>query len=320
VAVNGTTINITKGGDFTVSGALSNGMICINTTEKVKLRLNGTSITNTSGPAIYVKNSKKVFISLEAGTMNYITDGASYSIEAKGAIFSNDSLEIKGSGSLSVKGNFKHGICSDESIKVESGTINISADKDGIHANNNVKVDGGTINITKANDGIESEGDLIVNAGTLNLTVADDGITATGDVTINGGTITVKDGQEGIESKANMTINGGNISLTVYDDGLNALKSIIINGGTNYFKVSQGDGIDSNVSITINGGITVALGTGAPECGIDCDNNTVVVNGGTLIAMGGSNSNASDSSKQCMLFWATIQLTQSLILQVKVAA
>jgi hypothetical protein len=72
--------------------------------EKVKLRLSGASITNSTGPAIYIANAKKAFITLTEGTSNTLIDGGSYSdTDAKGTIFSNDDLEIKGDGSYSVR-------------------------------------------------------------------------------------------------------------------------------------------------------------------------------------------------------------------------
>jgi len=45
VTVNGTTIRITSGGDFTVTGTLAEGKIVISTTDRVKLRLSGASLT-----------------------------------------------------------------------------------------------------------------------------------------------------------------------------------------------------------------------------------------------------------------------------------
>lgn len=235
VSVSGNVVTITEGGDFTVTGTLSNGMIEINTEDKVKLRLSGASITNVNGPAICFTNAKKAFITLEEGTINYLKDGSSYdsSIAAKGALFSNDTLEIKGKGTLNVTGNYKHGIVSDDDIIIENGIINVTSNvKDGIHANDNITIEGGTLNITtNSDDGIGCEGDIIINNGDITISSADDGIHADADLTINGGNINITKCGEGIESKANMTINDGNISITGSDDCLNAATNITINGG-----------------------------------------------------------------------------------------
>ena len=45
IIVDGNTVKITDGGDFTVSGTLADGMIYVNAEEKVKLRLSGASIS-----------------------------------------------------------------------------------------------------------------------------------------------------------------------------------------------------------------------------------------------------------------------------------
>ena len=154
-AVSGNIINITAGGNYRLSGTLANGTVQVNTTESVKLTLSGAKITNASGPAIYVANADKVTIVLAEGTTNSLTDGKTYTLgEAKGALFSNDTLKIKGSGALVVTGNAQHGIASDDNIVIEGGNITVSAAVDGLHANNNITVNGGTIKIVKANDGL----------------------------------------------------------------------------------------------------------------------------------------------------------------------
>ena len=54
ITVDGATIRITSGGDFTVTGTLENGKIFISTTERVKLRLSGASISCNNDSAIFV--------------------------------------------------------------------------------------------------------------------------------------------------------------------------------------------------------------------------------------------------------------------------
>lgn len=202
IAVNENKIEITQGGDFTVTGENENAMIYVNAQDKVKLRLSGVSLKNLSGPAIFFDNAEKALITITENTENYIEDAADYGeIDAKAAIFSNDDLEIKGNGVLTVAANFKHGIASDDDISVENGTINITANvSDGIHVNNTFKMSGGTLNITAASDGIQAEEDVVIDSGTIN----------------------VLNSEEGIESGTTLTINGGEISIVSKDDGLNS--------------------------------------------------------------------------------------------------
>ena len=135
VEVSGGDIKITKGGEFTVTGSADDAMIYVNSEEKVKLRLNGASIANADGPAIFFDNADKALITIEKGTENYVKDGALYKTDAKAAIFSNDDLEIKGGGKLTVDAYYKHGIAGDDDLVIENGTIVISSKEHGIKVN-----------------------------------------------------------------------------------------------------------------------------------------------------------------------------------------
>lgn len=233
ISVNGSIVNITAGGDHTVTGTLTSGMIIIDTQEKVKLRLNGVSITNPTGPAVYVKSADKAYITLNDGTTNTLTDGSSYSdTTLKGALFSNDSLEIKGSGTLIVTGNYKHGIVCDDDIEIGNGNITVkSAAKNAIHANDNITIDGGTINVTATKDGIKCDkGDIIINKGTINVASAGEyGLCAETDLYVAGGTIDVTAATSGLYSNGTIEVIGGN---AVAYGGINC--------GTNTFTITGG--------------------------------------------------------------------------------
>ena len=292
------TVTITEGGSYVISGELSDGMIEVDTEEEVKLILQGVSITNEDGPAIYVKEAKSCYIETAEGTENILSDGESYAEtedKQKATIFSNDRLVLLGEGSLTVNGNYKHGICSDDEVYVVSGTYTITAVKDGIHTNNWISVEGGKVQITATDDGMQSKGPVALNGGTITIAAEDKGITAYGDLTVNDGTIQISKCEEGLESKNDLTINGGTTEITGNDDGLNARTSITINGGILYAEMNAGDAIDSNGSMTITGGLILAFGAQMPEGGADCDMNEIKITGGTLIATGGTNSAPSES-------------------------
>jgi hypothetical protein len=315
VSTNGSKISITDGGDFTVTGTLTNGQIYVNTTEKVKLRLSGVSITNSTGPAIYFYNTDKGFITLTSGTNNTLTDGGDYSdANAKGTVFSNDDLEIKGSGSLTLVGKYKHAIACDDDLTIENGNITITAAaKDGIHVNDTIEVNGGTVKITANSDCFQSENaDMIVNDGTLTLAAGSDGVQVATDLTINGGTVNVTKAVEGLEAKANLIINGGTVNVVASEDGLNSRTSIKIAGGTTNLVVLRGDGADTAGSFTISGGSIAAYGSRQPEGSFDCDNNAVAVTGGTVIGMGGNTSNFNSNSSQCVLILSGASANQTV--------
>lgn len=214
ISVNGTTVSITSGGDHEVSGALSDGMILVDTTEKVKLRLSGVNITNSNGPAIYFKATDKSYITLTENTVNYLTDGSTYADEeAKAALFSNDDLEIKGKGTLNITSKFKHGICSDDDVVIENGKISINTVSDGVHTNGSIKITGGTLNITSGKDGLQSEDkEITIDGGNLNISAQSQGITSDTGVVINNGTTIITESSQGIKSPV-VTINGGTVAI-----------------------------------------------------------------------------------------------------------
>lgn len=292
------TVLITEGGAYVISGSLSDGMIQVDTQEEVKLVLNGVSITNGDGAAIYVKSAEACYIETTEGTENVLTDGTAYEEtedEQKGTVFSNDRLVLSGAGTLMVNGNYKHAVCSDDEVYVVSGTYALTAEKDGIHTNNWISVADGSLNIVSTDDGMQSEGPIEIKGGNITIAAEDKGITAYGDLTVTEGTVSISKCTEGLESKNDMTIDGGTIEIVGSDDGLNARTSITINEGTLYAEISAGDAIDSNGTMEINGGLILAFGAQMPEGGIDCDMNEIVINGGTVIGTGGTNSSPSET-------------------------
>ena len=62
-------------------------------------------------------------------------------------------------------------------------------------------------------------------------------------------------------------------------------------------EASEGDAIDSNGKITIEGGRIIAIAKSGQDDGIDSEDGTYI-NGGTVIATGDANMEVNDSSKQ----------------------
>ena len=169
--------------------------------------------------------------------------------------------------------------------------------------------------------GIKSDGALLVTAGTFSLDTEDDSVHAGGDVTIGGGDWTIRAGDDGIHSDADVwigggafaipycyegiegrtvTIDGGTFDITSCDDGINAAAKgssnppgqadescvVTINGGTITI-VSDGDSIDSNGDLTVNGGTLDLTCNGNGNTAIDTDG-TYTNNGGDVTTNDGS--------------------------------
>ena len=216
----------------------------------------------------------------------------------------NSNITIKTTGEIASKTNNM------KDFKNSATTSDEESDSSskGIKAGKEITINSGKINITSTDDSLHSSGYIIINDGELEISSGDDGIHSDNNILINGGNINITKSYEGIESKY-IKINDGNISVVASDDGINVSggsefggmgqmggdnsggivgdsdRQLIINGGTIYVN-SQGDGLDSNGSIVMNGGkVTVAGTESNGNAALDYDR-IFNVNGGTLIAYG----------------------------------
>ena len=300
--VNGNVTTITSAGTYSISGALDDGQIIVDTEdeETVRLVLNGVDIACTTSAPIYVVNAEKTVITLADGTENHVTDGDAYLLEdaeldePNAAIFSNDDLTIDGNGSLTVNANYNSGITSNDDLKITGGNITVNAVNDGIKGRDSIAVKDGMITVNVGGDGMQSNNDedaekgyIYVEGGTFNITAGEDGIQAETMLVISGGDVTISSGGGSINSsggdnwgnwgKGNESNNSNDSSSAGSAKGLKAGVDITIMGGTIHIDSSD-DSIHSNDSLTIDGG-NIVLASG--DDGIHSDS-TLEINGGEL--------------------------------------
>lgn len=241
---------------------------------KFKLTLSSLTLSCTDGPAINNQGHKSCYVVLVG--QNSLSDGSSYlssDEDQKATIFSEGQLLISGSGSLTVKGNYKHAIATDDYLRLRSGSLTLTASgSDGIHSNDGIIINDGSLTITAANEGMQCDtSSIVITGGTVNITSAGDkGILAYSNIDISDGTIVVNSVDKGIKSQAgNISISGGSVSVTTTgDDGkgiLAKLGSINISDGTINVKTSGSDakGIKSVSDMTISGGDITVICSGS---------------------------------------------------------
>jgi len=112
---------------------------------------------------------------------------------------------------------------------------------------------------------------------------------------------------EGIGTELHLTINGGNIRIDSDNDGINTNEDGVsvttINGGSLQINAglgAEGDGIDSNGYLVINGGTVISAAKPVSDAGLDSSMGSFV-NGGTVIALGAAMDWAESESGQVTL-------------------
>ena len=295
--VEGTTLTLTEAGTYLVSGTCADGTIQVDkNVEGVTLVLNGLTLTSTATAPLVCGKASGVTIVAAEGTENALADteannkdNETASEDAENAVLKcKDGAQVVlcGHGMLNITAAGKNGIKAgteldgrEARLTIRELTLNIDAPvNDAINAEQQLDVESGTLNIAAGDDAIHS--DLYLNVGA-------DGA--------DGPAITVSTCNEGLEA-AELNIWSGDIDVTATDDCLNAANSDLegyafvmnIMGGNIRAYSSEGDGFDSNGTLTISGG-TIAVWTAstADNQPLDADG-TITITGGTVLAAGGS--------------------------------
>lgn len=343
---------ITNAGHFILSGSLSDGSIIVDAyaSSKVWIKLDGVDIHCQDGPCLRIEKAKKVFLTLAGGSENSFTDGGSYSEEMitqgiRAAICADDDLTINGSGSLTVKGKYRHGIDCNDDLVITGGTLTVNAVKDGLHINNNLRIMAAQITIEAEDDGIliqgktgddgsltEGSGYFYMESGSLSVEAEDEAIKAYGAVTVAGGTLELRtdigQGHHGIKSDTSITVDGGSISvlqsyegfaapaITVndgevavypYDDGFNASA-----GGGDSFSMPGGQGGTGTFDASASANSQDSTDMTPPEGGAAGSETSqscgITINGGsvTIINKSGSDADGLDSNGSIYINGGTV--------------
>jgi len=236
-----------------------------------------------------------------------------------GGVWDSDKVKTKAASCLSADGN----------MTISGGTLTLTstgAGGKGINVDGSLTATGGTTTVSTSGNAVvaSSSGTLSVVTSSEDLEKYDSdyksspkGIKVDGAITISDDAIisvtTTGAGGEGIESKTSIDITGGQTTIVAADDAINAsynddTKSLsnagdfTITGGYLYAYSTGNDGIDANGNCYIKGGLVYAIGASSPEVAIDAnteEEKKLYITGGTIIAVGGLENNASISGGTC---------------------
>lgn len=292
---------ISSAGTYIVSGELTDGQLLVDAGDDVvQLVLAGATIHNEDGPAIYVRNADKCFVTLDAGTENSLSDGSSYALEDDSdepyaTLFSRCGLTLNGSGTLNVTSAYRHAVCSKDDLVVVSGTYNISAVEDGLRGHDSVKVRDGVFTIQAGGDGIKSNKDddptkgfVSIDGGTFGIQAGDDAVQGKTLVRLAGGLLTVAANDDAFHSDLEMHLLGASMEAGAGDDAFHAETKLTVDGGT-VNVTSCNEGYEAE-KVYVNGGDThiVASDDGVNASAADLSDDADADNVSSTLPNGGT--------------------------------
>ena len=326
---------------YQLSGTTTDGSLTMSGSYKCTVSLAGVTLTNPTGAAINITNSKRIQLSAKKDTENTLTDGSG---SQKACIYSKGQLQLQGNGTLNVAGNLKHAIKSASYISIKNLTLNItSAASDGINCEEYLLMKSGTVTISgTGDDGIQC--DLGGTSSTGETTDHED--EDTGNIYIEGGMLTVTTeatAAKCVKSEGSISVTNGSITLNAngavdtsdtadlsYAAGFKADGDFTQSGGTIVINVTgasgRGIGVDGTftstesstgtLTITNSGALTSSGSTYfATAKGIKAG--MVAINGGTInVTMSGAaakgiKSDEDDGSGNMTITGGTITVTTS---------
>ena len=229
VTQSGSVYTITKAGEYTVAGLLSEGQLIVDAgdEDEITIVLNGTSITCSSGSPIYVKNASEVKIKSEENSFNEVIDNRTEATEdssddaVNAAIYATCDLKLVGKGALVVTGNYNNGIQSKDNLSIKNVIVKVTAVNNAVKGNDAVDIESGNIiAISAKGDGIKTSNSNISNKGNQK-----------GIVTITGGNIDVYAACDGIDAAYVVDISGDG-NLNIYTDTYSEYSEEVTSSGS----------------------------------------------------------------------------------------
>lgn len=248
VTQSGSVYTITKAGEYTVAGLLSEGQLIVDAgdEDEVTIVLNGTSITCSSGSPIYVKNASEVKIKSEENSFNEVIDNRAEATEdssdvaGNAAIYATCDLKLVGKGALVVTANYNNGIQSKDDLSFKNVIVKVTAVNNAVKGNDAVDIESGNIiAISAKGDGIKTSNSSISNKGNQK-----------GIVTITGGNIDIYAACDGIDASYGADISGDG-NLNIYTDTYSEYSEEVTSSGSSS-DTSSGRDSSANKSASAN--------------------------------------------------------------------
>lgn len=324
----GSVVTIRNAGTYRLSGQFDNGQLVVDTPDQadVRLILDSVRLQGGTNAPLLVRRAERVVLELPAGSSSVLGDAAGGAIDRPNAVIaSREDLSITGSGALQINALHRDGIDTKDGLKIQGGTLHVTATGDALVANDQLTISGGTLNLQAgggsgqgihagvqgkqfrgrfataqaaakgpSRKGLKAGTNIEIRGGTIRIDAADDALNSNDAIRITGGQLRIASGDDAIHAEKTLRIDGGDVVIERSYEGLEA-PSIAVNGGRVQLTASD-DGI--SISTPARNWIANRAGVASPSAirggqvfidaggdGLDSDG-SIEITGGTVIVNG----------------------------------
>ena len=139
-------VSIAGKGRYEISGTLKDGQICVAAEDAPELVFDNVKVHSRKGAALTVTGGGAKIV-LTEGSVNRLSDACEYGAGefTAACVSAENSLVIEGEGSLFVSGNYADGIACGEELRIEGGSVNVSAVRNALKGENIVLAGGNVV-------------------------------------------------------------------------------------------------------------------------------------------------------------------------------
>lgn len=299
------------GVEYRLRGKSDDGSLKLYGGKKAKLVLDGVELTNPKGAAINNQCKKRLFLVLNEGTVNRLSDGVEYEKypgeDQRGCFFSEGQVCVSGSGCLFIDGYHKNGMASDDYLHFISGFVQVlthAVKGDAVKAKSRFEMGGGVLQVLAEGDaakGVKTDSLITINGGKLTVIVTGDAVWEDEEQDYSSAC--------GLKCDRTLTLNGGEIRVCATGSAGKGMSA-----GTDN-KTGNDVVIDGAQIFVRTAGQRASIDPSDPECptksspkGIKSSHNIIVRSGSvTCRCSGGNGAEGLEAKHDSEIFGGTVR-------------
>lgn len=269
ISVTDDTMTITAGGTYVLSGSLTDGRLLVNAKDQdVTLVLCGVDISCSYSSPLCIVAAKQTTLYVTADTVNAFVDGEQYLFtdswssqekdEPNACIYAKSDLNIEGTGTLQITGQYHNGLTSKDTLTIADTTLIVTAQDHGVNGKDAAYLSQTNVTIKSGQDGLRSSQDtdatkglLVIADSTLNIQAGEDGVQAETALTLTNCQVWVEAANgKALKAGTDLVIEAGTYQLNSLDDAIHSNGMVKLNGGQLTIQ-TEDDGIHADEAVQI---------------------------------------------------------------------